>query len=142
MVVKWKMESRAVTLKVPISIPYLQDQTEFERQDGTFNYQGEYYRIIKQKYASDTLTIVCFKDNESKAIQSALTDYVKTFTDNAQHDGGHAKISVTFIKAYIAQQFSISQSASGWLSEQHYKPCSLLLQETFTISINHPPEIA
>lgn len=133
-------ESRAVTLKIPISIPYLQDQTEFERQDGTFNYQGEYYRIIKQKYASDTLTIICFKDNESKAIQSALSDYVKTFTDNPQQDGSHAKISVTFIKDYIAQDFSIGQSASGWLSEQHYKSCTLLLQESFANSINHPPE--
>jgi len=82
-------EDETITLKIPISIPY-QMGTEYERIDGEIEHHGEFYRMVKQKLESDTLYIVCIKDHESKRIKQALTDYVKTFTDepvDAKHNG-------------------------------------------------------
>lgn len=133
-------ESSAVVLKVPISVPYMTDQHDFERVDGFFEYNGEYYRLVKQKYAKDTLTIVCFKDTKNKQITNALTDYVKTFSDQGSEQKSQSKISISFIKDYLPQSFSLKNIASGW--QLNVTPngsvCNLIA--SFTTSILHPPE--
>jgi hypothetical protein len=131
--------SHTVTIKIPVSIPYMADQTDFERVDGQFAYEGEFYRTIKQKYAADTLTIVCYKDNDTKIIQNALTDYVKTFTDKPNDQKDNAKI-VSFIKDYIAQPFFIISTSDGWQSNVIKNTFYTGLISSFYASINHPPE--
>lgn len=131
--------TRTVTIKIPVSIPYKADQSEFERVDGEFTYEGDFYRTIKQKYAGDTLTIVCYKDNNSKIIQNALADYVQTFTDKPIDQKDNAKV-VSFIKDYITQSFSIVNTLEGWQSNVIKNTFYLELISSFYASINHPPE--
>ena len=87
-----------ITIKVPITVPYATDSREFTRVDGEFEHQGETYRMVKQRYISDTLHIVCVKDNTSKEIKQALNDYVKSFTDKPSSEKGSAKTIQNFIK--------------------------------------------
>jgi len=131
--------SRTVTIKIPVSIPYKADQTEFERVDGEFAYDGEFYKTIKQKYASDTLTIVCYKDHDTKIIQHALADYVRTFTDKPSSQKDNAKI-VLFIKDYIGQSFSIVNTTEGCQSNVINNTFYAGLIPSFYASIKHPPE--
>jgi hypothetical protein len=132
-------KSQTFTIKIPVSIPYKADQTEFERVDGEFAYEGEFYRTIKQKYAADTLTIICYKDPNTKIIQNALADYVKTFTDKPNDQKDNAKI-VSFIKDYITQSFSIINTSEGWQSSVIKNTFYSGLIPSFYASINHPPE--
>jgi hypothetical protein len=69
-------ESETFTIKVPISIPYAVDQSDFERVDGEFEHQGQIYRMVKQRLSNDTLHIVCIKDHHETRITQALKDYV------------------------------------------------------------------
>jgi hypothetical protein len=133
--------SQTITIKIPVSIPYTPDQENFERVSGEFEYDGQLYRLVKQRYARDTLTVVCVRDNEHVRIHRALSDYVKTFTDNATTDSSPSKITFTFLKDYIAQKFTIHTHASGWKSEIHYTTHSNTLTSTFPSAINHPPEL-
>lgn len=105
----------AVTFKVPLSIPYYSDNQGFERVSGEFENDGEVYRLLKQKYSADTLTIVCVKDREARKINQALKDYVKTFSDkpvNAKHH--NSKSLQSFCKDYMTTLVSIESQASGW----------------------------
>ncbi len=70
-----------LTFKIPLAIPYATDANEYSPVEGEFEYQGEVYQLVKQKHLRDTLYIVCVKDRESKKINQALADYVKSFTD-------------------------------------------------------------
>ncbi|MCA4900154.1 MAG: hypothetical protein ACK514_02240 [Bacteroidota bacterium] len=70
-----------LTFKIPLAIPYAVDANEYSPVEGEFEYQGEVYQLVKQKHLHDTLYIVCVKDRESKKINQALADYVKSFTD-------------------------------------------------------------
>jgi hypothetical protein len=112
-----------VTLKVPISIPY-QMNSEYERVDGEFAHEGQFYRFVKQKFESDTLYIICVKDRASSHIQEALTDYVKTLTDNPGHQGKSTSKNVfTFIKDFLPSSIKISAVSEGWnysLTQQSY----------------------
>lgn len=134
--------SQTVTIKLPVSIPYMNDNTDFERVDGKFEHQGEHYRLVKQKYANDTLTVVCVKDVENKRIDQALSNYVETFSDKAAHQNETSKVTVNFIKDYLPQVFSLKSISSGWEIDVAQYGFYIHLIPSFIVSVVHPPERA
>lgn len=135
-------QSNAITLKLAVSMPYMPDQSDFDRVDGQFEHNGELYRMVKQRYAKDTLTVVCVKDAEHKKIDLALSDYVKTFTDKSTDTQSASKTTISFIKDYLLISFELDSATEGWTSEVLYNSNYQTLIPTFTASIIHPPERA
>jgi len=133
-------ESQTVTIKIPIAVPYMNDNAAFERVDGIFEYKGQYYRLVKQKYQHDTLTVVCIRDVENKRIHEAISSFVKTFTDKAADSHHGAKNTVSFIKDYIVQTFTIKSISGGWQREVETSGHSRHLIPSFIPSVIHPPE--
>lgn len=71
-------DSQTVTLKIPFTLPYqLNSDAGYERIDGDFEYQGEFYKLVKQRLANDTLYIVCIRNSEEKHLNAVVTDFVK-----------------------------------------------------------------
>jgi len=132
-------QAHTIVIKVPLSIPYLMDQTEFQRVDGEFQHEGKQYRMVKQKYAMDTLTIVCLRDTNAERIQTALTDYVKTFADNPQGSQSNSKV-YSFIKDYVPNTFSIVNKLKGWRIDVKANTFYSFSVSTYSSSITHPPE--
>jgi hypothetical protein len=107
-------DDQEVTIKVPITIPYATDSRGYERVDGEFEHKGQIYRLVKQKLQSDTLFIVCIKDNQAEKINQALEDYVKTFTDKPVSSKKGSTSSFQFSKDFLSSSTEIKSSASGW----------------------------
>lgn len=127
-----------ITLKIPLNIPYYGD-TDFERVDGEIEHEGEFYRLVKQKFERDTLYIVCMKDIKSKQIKKALNKYVKTFTDqSADHSG--AKTIPSFIKDYITTSFNLNASAAGWCLTLVYYTDEVKSFTLYFSNYSPPPE--
>jgi len=134
--------SETVLIKVPLTVPYATDSKSFERVDGKFEHKGEFYRLVKQRLAGDTLYIVCIKDYQNKRINEAMSTFVKTFTDKPVDQHSSSKITVSFIKDYIQQSFSLQQLSVGWTIDVVTETCCKILESTFHTSILHPPERA
>ncbi len=136
-------EEDAITIKIPITIPYATDSREFVRVSGEFEHNGEFYRLVKQRLTRDTLHIVCVKDLQSKRIHQALATYVKTFSDKpVDNQQRSSKLTIDFIKDYLSQTLSFSNTMPGWECELP-KPESLsFFVSEFCPSIIHPPERA
>lgn len=107
-------EEETILLKLPVAVPYKMDSENYERVDGEFEHQGEFYRLVKQKYSHDTLYIVCIKDHASKRIDQALADYVKTFTDKPVDNKNTAKNYSNFIKDFLPTLINMSTATDGW----------------------------
>lgn len=136
-------EHEAITIKVPITIPYATDSRDFERVTGEFEYQGELYRLVKQRLTRDTLHIVCVKDQQSTRIHQALASYVKTFTDKpVDSQQTSSKSTSDFIKDYLAQTLSFHQASSGWQCDLAKGASLPFFVSDFYSSIVHPPERA
>lgn len=133
-------ESQLITIKLPLTVPYLSDYKGFERVDGKFWHDGQVYRLVKQKYAQDTLTVVCTKDRESVRIQDALSDFVKTFTDTPIQNQANAKLVFSISKDYMQETFSLETLASGWQTEITPGGTCLQLIPSFVATIIHPPD--
>ena len=134
--------SSTITIRVPVSIPYMPDQAEFERVDGQFEYKGELYRLIKQRYAEDTLTVVCVVDTGHRKIDMALADYIRALSDNAADTKPVSKTTVSFIKDYLLVLFEIDSQTNGWALGVALNPHQLRLVPSYSPSIVHPPERA
>ncbi len=134
-------ESQAITLELPMNVPYLNDDVEFERIDGVFEYKGESYRMVKQKYAKGVLMLVVIKDTENKRINEAIQDFVMSFAESGNDDQGPG-LTISFIKDYIPQTFSILTTSFGWQSDVVNNMATNDLIPTFTASVIHPPERA
>jgi hypothetical protein len=135
-------ESQAITIKISIAVPYMSDNAGFERVDGMFEYNGEFFRLVKQKYAKDTLTVICVRDTENKRIHQALSDYVTNFTDNPAGEHPNSKLTLSFIKDYIPQSFTLKTICPGWQSDVIKAGFCIDLIPTFVPSVIHPPERA
>lgn len=133
-------ELETVTIKVPLTVPYAADQHEFRRVDGEFQHEGEHYRLVKQRLASDTLYVVCVKDQQSKRIHQALSDYVKTLADDLGHDKSGHSPGINFSKDFCGSTFSLITHSIGWEQAvvqhgavKHFIP-------SYSPSITNPPE--
>lgn len=94
-----------VELKIPLALPYATTPTtEFKRVDGRFDYQGNVYKLVKQKHVNDTLYILCIKDHVEKQLITEFKDYAQ----KAQDTPGSAskKESGTSSKQIIKDFFS------------------------------------
>lgn len=135
-------EAEAITFKVPIAVPYATNARDYERVNGQFESNGEFFRLVKQKLAQDTLYIVCVKDSENKRIHEALADLVKTFTDRQGTHESSGQPVLAFTKDYMACTVAILCEASGWESGVANARALNMLIPTFSSSIIHPPERA
>jgi hypothetical protein len=133
-------ESQTITFKVPLSIPYAGDQQDYVRVDGEFEHEGQFFHKIKQRLNQDTLYVVCVNDQQSKRIHRALTDYVKTFSDDAGSQDQSKTIVPTFIKEYLIGSHQMDRSSIGWAQPVNQHGTLIVFISTFQASIIHPPE--
>jgi len=132
-------DSDAIVVKVPMSVPYMPDQAGFEKVNGKFEHNGEMYRLVKQRYANDTLTVVCIKDTGHKKINQVWKEYARTFTD-LRDQTTPTKLSVNFLKEYVLSVFSLQQQSSGWATSLSYRTSCRAIIDFFPPSIAQPPE--
>ena len=133
----------AVTLTIPLSVPYVDDDPEYQRVDGEFEHQGELYHMVKQRLSHDTLYMVCIKDRQGNRISKALKDYVKTFADTGKPEDRKAPASTltSFSKDYVTSSYSIAEFSRGWYAAAIATPAQpRSFVHTFCTSIVHPPE--
>jgi len=111
--------SETVTIKIPLAIPYYGD-TDFARVEGEIEYEGQIYRLVKQKLERDTLHVICIQDAKAKHLEEALAEYVKTFADQSA-DCSNTRTIQSFIKDYAPASFSLDAAADGWAELLHFK---------------------
>ncbi len=133
---------QTITFKIPLTLPYPVQQDNFERVQGAFEHQGEFYKLVKQKYLNDTVYIVCLKNNEEKKAFKVFSDFVKLSTDqssstNSQND----KTIASVIKDYspVVSEINFSQRESIELANPFAFFSSLILTQDCP-EFSPPPE--
>lgn len=127
------------TVKIPIAIPYVFDSPGFSRINGTFQHQGTFYRLVKQRLSSDTLILVCIRDDETRKIHDVFGAVVHIFSGQGDSHSPAPGASLSFIKEYIATAILLQEYTSGWVMNLHRYICCENLVSSFTSSIEQPP---
>lgn len=132
--------SKAVMIEIPLTVPYGVDSRDFKRVDGLFEYNGDFYRLVKQRLHKDVLQVVCVKDEKHRAINEAMGEYAGTLSDKTDDSSSSHLKSIDFIKDYISTSISVCETTAGWsLNVALFQPSEKLISD-FLSSIIHPPE--
>jgi hypothetical protein len=133
-------DNETLTIKMPYTLPYQMDWKEYERVDGEFQHNGEFYRLVKHKLEKDTLFVVYIKDHREADLFKALVDFVQ-----ASSDSPISQKAISFIKSlvkdYIPTANSMYVSSVGWCKITEFPPLEVPILKTSSPIISPPPEV-
>lgn len=134
-------ESDAVTFRIPVTMPYAVYNADYERVTGEFEHDGETFRLLKQRLYNDTLFVVCVKDHESKKINEAIADFVKTFSDKSSSSKQqNQKLELpTFSKDYLTTGVAVQRHTSGWRNQASYGRYIETYTSCYCLNFKIPP---
>lgn len=107
---KWKDEVYDLDLgeleerimEVPLTVPYMSFQEDFQVTNTRFEKNGKYYRAIKQRYFNDTLQIVYVPDTARKVLDNTVKKWISSLVDDElPSDNGSKSHLKNFVKDYI-----------------------------------------
>jgi hypothetical protein len=91
-------ESELVTITVPVSVPYQNNQQDFERIDGELKLNGKIYKYVKRKLSDGQLILKCLPDHKKMQLESAKDEFFKYANDLVQNNqskkSDHSKFGV------------------------------------------------
>lgn len=121
--------SETIIIKIPLTLPY-PIQSEFMRITGDFEFQGEFYKLVEQKYENDSVYVVCLKNLAEKRALKVMTDFVKQSADQSSLPHQNSKASLAGLKDYNTVMEKITLPVRE----------SITIAKTFT-SINDKPNM-
>ena len=68
-------ESDLITLEVDLNMPYLAENTVFERVDGEITIDGHIYKYVKRRICNGQLVLLCLPDAQKTKLQSARQEF-------------------------------------------------------------------
>lgn len=105
-------EHETFEIKIPLSLPYPLQTTNFQRQSGHFIYNQEHYQLVKQKYANDTLTIIAIKDVQSNQLANAMDSFSESSGQPLKD--GPLNIQIKVLLEYISAVYTDISESEGW----------------------------
>lgn len=129
-----------IVLTIPVSLPYPIQQNGFERVNGEFEYQGEFYNLVKQRLENDTLFMVCIKDHQEKKLVNAMSEYTNlanSLPSSAKHT---IDLFGKLFKDYTSTELTCISSGKEWcLNISFTEETFELLQKDYPI-LSPPPK--
>ena len=127
-----------ILIRIPMTLPYPMP-VGYERVNGEFEHNGEFFKLVKQKLENDTLNIVCIRDHKEKQLFGAFKDFIKLSNDLPTTDSQHAILLLSkLLKDYGPLLDLEIISCEGWCKESsmYYQNAALLSQDR---PVHSPP---
>lgn len=105
-------EAELVTIKIPLSLPYQNEQMKFERVDGEISFNGKIYKYVKRKISEGNLILLCLPDYNKMRIKKEKEDFGKDVNNFAQNTGS---------KKQENSKSSFSKNSLSDYDQVHYK---------------------
>ncbi len=127
-------------LAIPIELPYSSDSEGYTTIEGQFVYNGEVYRMVKQKFYHSMLYVVCIKDDQSTKLNSAIADYSKLFSGKRAGSANSSFKMINSLSKDYVSKVAWPKPAYKPLTKVLYSGFSNLYRFDFISSIFRPPQ--
>lgn len=78
-------DSDLIAIKVSLSLPYINNQQNFERVNGEITVNGKILKYVKRKISDGNLVLQCLPDQNKMRIESSKDEFFKYANDLVQH---------------------------------------------------------
>jgi hypothetical protein len=135
-------ENDLVQLKFALNIPYIQNNSSYERCDGEVEYNGVQYNYVKRLVKSDTLYLYCIPNKEKTGICNAQNLYAKQNADNTSGKSTEKSLKkVNFLSDYNLGAISLNFRMHQIQSAQSISFNNLTTLKGFTTKHLQPPDL-
>ncbi len=139
-------EADLVAITVPLSLPYVNNQQNFERVNGEINFHGKILKYVKRKISNGSLILMCLPDEHKMRLALAKDDFFRYTNDLLQNNPTkhpHNSTSGVF-KKYPSDYYSVADQNSNRyrrFKQTHFiKPQSGFLPSSHQVLPEQPPE--
>ena len=84
-------ESELISIKLPASLPYGVNSSNFERTDGNVDINGVNYKYVKRRFYKDSLELLCIPNIEKTGIKNARDEFYKLANDFVSNNSASKK---------------------------------------------------
>lgn len=79
-------------IKIPVYLPYVANQQNYERIDGELEFNGVYYNYVKRKISRDTLYLLCVYNEAKTRLDNARLSYGQQVNDFPSDNSSHTAV--------------------------------------------------
>ena len=138
-------ETQLVELRVPLNMPYQNDQADFERHYGEIEIDGKYYTYVKSKIEGGYLILKCIPNSSKEQIKVAGNDYFKLTNgfDQNQPDkkqNGNTNLAKSFWSEYDGREANFTIDIFSELIRKNFLNRSTSLYGICLSTPGQPPE--
>ena len=98
-------DAELVEIAIPLNMPYMESQDDYERCDGSIEFNGTHYNYVKRKTSNDTLHLLCLPNAQKTQLYATKIDYAKQLSDAPSDKKGSepSTIKSAFFSEYSYQ---------------------------------------
>ena len=135
-------DAELVEIAIPLNMPYMQSQDDYERCDGSIEFNGTHYNYVKRKTSNDTLHLLCLPNSQKTKLYATKNDYAKQLSDAPSGKKGSESSAMksTFFSEYSFQFMQYDLTLSHILINQHTTTKNPFLASCFIETAGKPPQ--
>lgn len=103
-----ELGNKIIKRSIPISLPYQPDQIEFQSVMQSIEIDGQFYQVIMQRYAHDTLNVFYVADTNRANLHSSLREWVNTISQPSSQNNKNSVIRDGLEKNYLPNSILIN----------------------------------
>ena len=96
-------ESQLIELRIPLNVPYQNDNASFERFYGEIEVDGKYYTYVKRKVEDGYLVLKCISNNSKEQIKAVGNDFFKITNGLTPDQPGKKQNTANFAKSFWSE---------------------------------------
>lgn len=135
-------EEHLLHTAIPLAVPYQVNQTEYVPTGGKVEVDGNFYRVVRQKYANDTLHVMYVPDMLQKELQQSVDKWLSTIIPVPHSDSDSQQLWISLTKSFLIHKTLQLDEPVRLISLYSYGHVSLHEYEFISVIPLPPPQQA
>lgn len=133
-------EENLLYTAIPLAVPYQNNQTEYVPASGKVEVDGNFYRVVRQRYANDTLHVMYVQDALQKELQQSVDKWLATIIPVPQSDADSQHLWISLTKSFLIHKTLQLDEPLSLISLQTYGDVELKEYEFISVVPLPPPQ--
>ncbi|CAN5526375.1 hypothetical protein BH10BAC2_BH10BAC2_25310 [soil metagenome] len=137
-------DAELVEIAIPLNMPYLVSRDNYERYDGSIEFNGTHYNYVKRKVSNDTLHLLCIANEQKTELYNAKYDYTKQLSDasSGKKSSGSSIKKSSFFSEYSNHPVQYNFTSIASVIQQNKACKQVLLADCFVDAPGKPPQVS
>ncbi|MEK6478692.1 hypothetical protein WJR50_14195 [Catalinimonas sp. 4WD22] len=135
-------EENLLHTSIPLAVPYQSNQQKYVPSSGKVEVDGNFYRVVKQRYANDTLHILYAQDTLQKELKKSVDQWMASIIPLPQPDADGQQLWINLTKNFLIHQTLCLDEPEKKFNLYPYGDVAIKHYEFISVVPIPPPQIS